>query len=311
VSTAWGANEPQISGGGPSRRASAGTAVVGHSVVVGLPPGYFPTSIPGVYQYSSEAAPSTADSKVARHDPDPDWAPQVVANGGRTPHEWSSQDSPLHKTGLAAGEHSDTAVAPPKTLATPAAAAITDASAATAQSSATNSAEMIAVRGGRVSASSEEWKFNLHAPAAAVAAAAAAAGASAGAAAAKEVHLASARALRGRLAERTPRTQTRQSADFGAGMARWMAAHRSARTGPSSELSAISRHRLYSKASGHGHAAASLSAARTRRRVRAGGGGSRSGGGTNSDKLDEMRDKRVPVARVKESSGIDFFSMFE
>ena len=160
-----------------------------------------------------------------------------------------------------------------------------------------------------MSASSEERKFNLHAPAAAVAAAAAAAGAVEGSAAAKvQLHLASERALRGRLAERT---QTRQSAHFSAGMARWMAAHRSARTGPSSELSAISRHGLYSKASGHGHAAASLSAARTRKRVRAVGGVSRSGGGTNSDKLDEMRDKRVPVARVKESSGIDFFSMFE
>jgi hypothetical protein len=80
VDTHWGGNEPQESGGGPIRPQSAGHAGVDHAVVVGLPPGYMPTSIPGVYQYSAE--PSMApDEQQSPHAPDPDWKPSSFPRG--------------------------------------------------------------------------------------------------------------------------------------------------------------------------------------------------------------------------------------
>lgn len=87
VNTVWGDNEPQVSGGGPIRSPAAGKAGVDHSVVMGLPPGYEATAIPGVYQYS--AAPSSAAAHEDPHSPDPDWHRKEPQSGGNTGWEWS------------------------------------------------------------------------------------------------------------------------------------------------------------------------------------------------------------------------------
>jgi hypothetical protein len=87
VNTVWGDNEPQVSGGGPIRSPAAGKAGVDNSVVMGLPPGYEATAIPGVYQYS--AATSAATTHEEPHSPDPDWHRKEPHSGGNTGWEWS------------------------------------------------------------------------------------------------------------------------------------------------------------------------------------------------------------------------------
>jgi len=91
VNTHWGANMAQVTDGGPIRDDSAGKAGVDHSVIVGLPPGYQPTSIPGVYQYS--AAPAKVQPVQKQHDADVDWTASQVQSGSDLGLQW-------HKIGL-------------------------------------------------------------------------------------------------------------------------------------------------------------------------------------------------------------------
>ena len=204
VDTHWGTNEPQASGGGPIRPAGAGSAGVDHSVVVGLPPGYKPTSIPGVYQYS--AAPSTADhTEESPHAPDPDWKPAAPRNERDTGHEWprGAPSTPRERTGLAPA-------APP-------AAGLAATSARRQQRLA-----RLHLHQDRWERPSREAATAQALEAARASVSAAKAGAAAGVAAASW---------------RLSRASRGRSQRFGAGMARWLGAHAKARdAGPSSAL---------------------------------------------------------------------------
>ena len=213
VDTHWGGNEPQESGGGPIRPAAAGHAGVDHAVVVGLPPGYIPTSIPGVYQYSAEAS-MAPDEQPSPHAPDPDWKPS------------SSPPSSFQRGQIGLSDVSN-----PKELPHPAPPA------AGFSAPSAHKQQLVA----RQHLPRQRWEQRAAAAALALdsaASRAATAGSEAGVAAAK---LRFSHSSRGRIQR------------FGGGMARWLRAHAKARdAGPSGALAAeaAAARRLSAKGTG-------------------------------------------------------------
>lgn len=291
VDTVWGENEPQATSGGPIRPASTGKAGVDQGVVVGLPPGYKATSIPGVYQYSAAAA--TSQDARTPHALDPAWHQHLhVRSGGKTGHEWGAAEAAEEKAA-----HKLAGVSNPKSI---------PHAAAPAAGLAAMPALPMALRQrrlARLSAQSQRWEASrdVRNKVADLAAAAAKAGAAAG------VQAARADVSRGSNAAVTARSARHQEGVFGSRMSRWLAAHQSAAAGPSASLAAAaaSSHRLHAKSSKGAKGKA------TGPRLTSTGSGSTLSGSAESKKLDSLTDKEVPVARVKTPSSISFFSMFE
>ena len=274
VNTVWGDNEPQESGGGPIRSSSTGKAGVSNGVVVGLPPGYQPTSIPGVYQYS--AAPSTAlKAHQAPHDPDPEWRHEEPHSGGRTGWEWSRPPPPAAATsvgeekgeGEGEGGRAKAVARRQEKL-----------------SLARDKGAETGVRGGR-----EEWVVTR-----AARAVAAAAGAAAGKAAA---------------ASQLAHVSRGRNAPFGSGIARWLTSHAHAASGPSAylaskaakqHLNAVARKRSGTRMS-EMHEQRHFTGAKMSRVT------------VDKTHLDGIADRRVPVAQLPrpKAKSISFFSMFE
>jgi len=220
VSTHWGDNQPQVTSGGPIRPEGTGKAGVDQSVVVGLPPGYQPTSITGVYQYSAVSGMTQPQEQQRRADVD--WTARQVHSGSPTGVE---------KYEAHAGPQLLRAAMKPQTLwgmATPALAA------------GARQEGVVRSLGHGEKWESSKWESSRVARAAAAAAAAAAqAGAAAGAAAARSQ--VSGAAAHGR------------KQHFGSGMAAWLSAHAShlKSPGPSSTLAAAATNRVHAK---HRHA---------------------------------------------------------